>query len=443
MAEAASIDGSDVPVTSDGRRRYVLTLLLGAYTLSFLDRQVVTILAEPIKHDLHLQDWQLGVLTGLVFAIFYTSLGIPIAWLADRRSRPAIIAACMALWSAFTVLSGRAASFAPLLFARLGVGFGEAGCNPSSHSLIADIAPGDKRASALSFYSLGVPIGTLLGLGVGGLVADAYGWRAAFLLAGAPGLALSVLIFLTVREPRGRAGAGRTAQSLATYLTAMRELAGKRTFWLVAVAAGLMAFAGYAQQAFFSSFFLRNHGPALDALAAGVGLKSKGFLGLCIGSAVGGGGLAGTLLGGMLADRAAARDRRGYMTVPAIAAALAVPFTYLIFLVGDPLVALALIAVPSLLGTLWYGPVYATAQSVVRPQNRAMAAAILLFVLNLIGLGLGPLCVGALSTYLSKTLHYGDADGVRWALIISANITLASAWLFWLGRKTVREDVVS
>src|SRR5258706_12019253 len=193
------------------KHRYILLLLLGAYTLSFLDRQVVTILAEPIKVDLRLSDTQVGMLTGLAFAVFYTFLGIPIARLADRFSRPMIIAVSMTLWSAFTLLSGRAQNFAVMGIARLGVGFGEAGCNPCAHSLIADITPPEKRASALAFYSLGVPIGTILGLVLGGVIADAYGWRSAFLVAGAPGVGPSIVVLVAPCEapppPPGRAQA--------------------------------------------------------------------------------------------------------------------------------------------------------------------------------------------------------------------------------------------
>src|SRR5580704_789766 len=204
MVEAAAPPMDDVRAAAApleaGPRRYVLALLMIAYTLSFLDRQVLSILIEPIEKDLHIKDTQMGLLTGPVFVIFYTFLGIPIAWLADRRSRPVIITACLALWSAFTALSGVATSFVPLALARLGVGFGEAGCNPSSHSLIADISRPDQRASGLAFYSMGVPIGTLLGLAMGGLVADAWGWRAAFMVAAAPGLLMALIIVLTVKE---------------------------------------------------------------------------------------------------------------------------------------------------------------------------------------------------------------------------------------------------
>ena len=428
------------------KHRYILLMLLGAYTLSFLDRQVVTILAESIKKDLHISNLELGMLTGLAFAIFYTFLGIPIARLAERRSRPLIIAISMALWSGFTVLSGRATSFGVMALARLGVGFGEAGCNPCSHSMIADITPPEKRASALAFYSLGVPIGTMLGLVLGGVIADAYGWRVAFMVAGAPGLVLAVVIALTIKEPRSQVAADIQARALSmpSFQQTLKELRTKRTFWLIAVATGLLAFVGYGQGAFGAPFFLRVHGAEVASLARGFGLGPQGFLGIAGALSTGVGGLVGTWLGGFLADRAAARDKRAYMSVPAIAGLLSLPFIYLIYTVHNPAVALALGFIPALLNTLWYGPVYATAQSVVRPQSRATTAAILLFVLNMIGLGLGPMSVGALNDLLAGPMvGLGEIEGIRWAMILAGSVILISVALFWRARDTVREDIVS
>jgi predicted MFS family arabinose efflux permease len=441
---AAETPPAIAPVTGF-KHRYILLMLLGAYTLSFLDRQVVTILAESIKKDLGISNFQLGLLTGLAFAVFYTFLGIPIARLAERRSRPLVIAVSMALWSAFTVLSGKATSFAVMAFARLGVGFGEAGCNPCAHSMIADITPPERRASALAFYSLGVPIGSMLGLILGGVVADAYGWRTAFFVAGAPGLILAIIIALTIREPRSHLAAHIQARAVSTpsFLATLDELKGKRTFWLIAVAAGLLAFVGYGHAAFSAPFFLRVHGAQVADLAQRFGLGPMGLLGIAGALTSGVGGLVGTWLGGFLADRAAARDRRAYMSVPAIAGLLSLPFIFAIYLVDDAAIALAISFIPALLNTLWYGPVYATAQSVVSPACRATTAAILLFVLNLIGLGLGPISVGALNDLLANSFGMGQAEGVRWAILISALAVLISVALFWRARDTVREDIVS
>ena len=295
MAEAAApMDAAEAPAAplfDAGRRRYILVLLLIAYTLSYLDRQVLSILVEPVEHELHIQDGQMGLLTGPIFVIFYTFLGIPIARVADAKSRPLVIAASLTIWSAFTALSGRATGFLPLALARLGVGFGEAGCNPSAHSLIADISTPRQRASGLAFYSLGIPFGTMLGSALGGLMADAFGWRAAFLAAGLPGLILAVVIGLTVKEPRLKpaAGAPNLAGALAELVVVIRELSHKPTFWLVATAAGFLSFVGYGHLFFIQSFFLRNHGPELTHLASGFGLKAKGFLGVATGLMIGAG----------------------------------------------------------------------------------------------------------------------------------------------------------
>ncbi|HLZ83317.1 MAG TPA: MFS transporter [Caulobacteraceae bacterium] len=452
MDETLAVDavaGAIAPATptiAGLKHRYILLLLLGAYTLSFLDRQVVNILAESIKRDLKISNFQLGMLTGLAFATFYTFLGIPIARQADKRSRPLIIAGSMALWSGFTVLSGVAGSFAVMAVARLGVGFGEAGCNPCAHSMIADITPPERRGSALAFYSLGVPIGTILGLVLGGGVADAFGWRMAFMVAGAPGLILAGVIGLTVREPRSHLAAhvaarAVTARSLGHTL---RELGAKRSFWLMAVAAGLTAFVGYGHASFSTPFFLRVHGPEVAAIAHRLGLGPLVFLGIAGALTTGVGALIGTWTGGWLADKAAARDKRAYMSLPAIACLAIAPFIWFIYTVPGSVLALGLGLFPAVLGTLWYGPVYATAQSVVSPQSRATTAAILLFVLNLIGLGLGPMCVGALNDLLAgPAFGLGQAEGLRWALIISGMAFVAAAALFWLARDTVREDIIS
>jgi predicted MFS family arabinose efflux permease len=432
-----------------GARRYVLALLMAAYTLSFLDRQVLSILVEPIKNELKVSDAAMGLLTGPVFVIFYTFLGIPIAWLADRRSRPLIITVCLTLWSAFTALSGLAVGFVPLALARLGVGFGEAGCNPSSHALIADISTKEQRASGLAFYSLGVPIGTLVGLGMGGLVADAYGWRAAFMVAGLPGLALAALIALTVRDPRPHAplSAGALGQSLVQpfrdLADTVKALANKPSFWFAATATGFSAFVGYGLLFFNASFFLRCHGPELAQIAASFGLKSKGFLGLALGLVNGVGGFAGTVIGGWIADRAAAKDRRLFASVPAVAALIAVPAVFAIYLVPGVLTAVALLLIPNVALTIWYGSVYSTAQSVVAPHRRATAAALLLLILNLIGLGLGPTFLGAASDFLAKAEHLGAAEGLRWAMMVTGCFNLLAAGLFWMARRSVREDVVS
>ena len=296
--------------------RYAMGLLLGIYIVNFLDRQVVNILAEPIKNDLGLADWQLGLMSGLAFALFYTVLGVPIARAAERHNRPIIIAASVGAWSAFTALCGAAQNFVQLVLARIGVGVGEAGCTPPAHSLIADYVPKEKRASALAFYSMGTPLGGLFGLILGGLIADAFGWRWAFLVAGLPGVVFALLAWLTLKEPRKQLAAhARQVQAAQVSLReTLQALAGKPTFWCIAFAAAIKAFIGYGHAPFTASFFLRNHGDDIAGLAASVGdvlgyeLKSVGFLGIALGLMSGIGGTLGSWLGGL--DRRQVRRPR-------------------------------------------------------------------------------------------------------------------------------------
>jgi MFS family permease len=434
-----------------GVRTYALTLLLGIYIVNFLDRQVVNILAEPIKNDLGLSDAQLGLLSGLAFAVFYTFLGIPIARLAERKNRPIIISAAVAAWSGFTVLCGFAQNFTQLVLARIGVGVGEAGCTPPAHSLIADYVPKEKRASALAFYSMGTPIGGLLGLILGGLIADAYGWRAAFFVAGVPGILFAALAFFTLNEPRKQIAA-RAAQlqaASAGFGETVRELFRKPTFWFIALAAAIKAFIGYGHAPFTASFFLRNHTQEVAGLASSIGgalgyeLKSVGFLGLALGLMGGTAGAFGSILGGWIADKFGAKDLRAYMVAPAIASLVTIPIYITAITIDSAGIALCILTINGLLGTLWYGPVYATGQGVVPPHMRATTAAILLFIINLIGLGLGPLLVGMLSDHFAGPMGMGKGEGVRWALITSASFGVFAFAMFWLARRTIRRDTVS
>jgi MFS family permease len=429
-------------------RGYALGLLLLIYILNFVDRSVVNILAEPIKNDLGLADWQIGLMAGVAFAVFYTFLGLPIAQLAERHNRPLIISIALAVWSAFTALSGLAQNFTHLVLARIGVGVGEAGCTPPAHSLITDYVPRERRASALAFYSMGIPLGGLVGMAVGGIVADAYGWRAAFFVCGLPGLAVALLAAFTLVETRVAAATRNVTIKLDDFKVALATLALKRTFWLVAFAASIKAFIGYGHAPFTASFFLRNHPDEIAGLAAeaslwvGFEMKSVGFTGTALGLIAGTAGAVGALLGGFIADRFGARDLRAYVSVPAIAALITMPIYVFAVTTEYAALGLGVLAINAILGTLWYGPVYATAQSIVPPHMRATAAAILLFIINLIGLGLGPLAVGALSTMLSDVWEYGAAEGIRWALILATLPNIVAFGLFWWARKSIRDDIV-
>ncbi|MFI4974917.1 MAG: spinster family MFS transporter [Caulobacterales bacterium] len=427
-----------------GYRRYALGLLLVIYTLNFLDRQVVNILVEPIKHDLRLNDAEFGLIGGSAFAVFYTFLAIPIARAAERYSRPLILGGSLALWSGFTAVCGLTRTFPQLLAARLGVGFGEAGCVPSAHSMIADDTPQKDRSFALAFYSMGTPLGTLLGFAIGGIVADIWGWRTAFFVAGAPGLALALVAAFTLREPRRRLVARTVAKPpSASFAQTMAYLFKTPTFWLVSFAAAISAFGGYGQNAFIAAFYLRNHAAEVAHLAAAVGLQSKGFLGLGLGVVGGLSGAFGSVLGGRLTDLAGARNIRAFATLPAIAGLLWAPFYVMAILAPSARLSIGLLIFPSILGTFWYGPIYGTVQSVVPPQMRATAAALLLFIINIIGLGLGPWCFGLFSDYLAGPLGMGSAVSIKLTLVISAAVALPSITLLVMARRTITRDIVS
>jgi MFS family permease len=443
MTDVTAAPAAQPVPLSKGYTRYALGLLLVIYIFNFLDRQVVNILAEPIKQDLNLKDWQLGMMSGFAFAVFYTVLGVPIARLAETRNRGLIIASALAAWSGFTVLCGQAQNFLQLCLFRIGVGVGEAGCTPPAHSLISDYVPKEKRASALAFYSMGVPLGSLLGMAMGGVIADAYGWRIAFLVAGAPGLILAVLAAFTLRETRSRLAADVAAARAdqPSFGESMRHLAGKRTFWLLAFAAAIKSFISYGHAPFTASFFLRNHGEEVSGLASGFGLQSVGFLGLAIGLISGICGALSSITGGWIADKVGARDVRNILIAPALAVSISVPAFIAAMLADSAVVALALLMIPYLLNYFWYGPVYSTAQSIVPPNMRATSAAVLLFIVNLIGLGLGPLLVGVLSDVYAEGMGLGVAEGVRWSLITASLFGLLSGALFWMARKSIKSDL--
>lgn len=429
------------------KSRYPLTILFLIYTLNFLDRQIVNILAEPIKQDLQLADWQLGSLTGLAFAIFYATLALPIARYAERHDRVMIISAATVVWSFFTALCGMAGNFLHLFLARIGVGVGEAGCTPASHSLISDYATREKRASALATFSLGIPVGSLLGMAVGGLVADSFGWRAAFLVVGVPGILLGVLAFFTLPEPRRSADKKIEIVPSPGLRDTLRELRRNRTYIRMIVAMSAMAFVTYGHYAFLGSFFLRNHESGLAEFSQqldnqfGLSLGPVGFMGLALGLVLGIFGAAGTWLGGQLTDRGVRTDVRAYATIPAVAAVLLPVAMVAPLIVSDVLVALLLLCIPMVLQSIYYGPIFASVQSLVEPRTRATAAAILLFFANLIGLGLGPLSVGLLSDIFGHSM--GSAEGIRMALIVSAFVYLVAALAFFMARRTMQEDLVS
>jgi len=417
------------PTPAPDSKRYrwtVLVMLTLVYTFNFIDRQILVILQEPIKADLGLSDAQLGLLTGFSFALVYVTAGIPIAWLADRANRRNIVAASLAFWSLMTALSGLVQNFGQLLAARLGVGVGEAGGSPPSHSMISDYFPPSSRGTALSFYSMGIYIGVLFGFAAGGWIAENFGWRNAFFVIGIPGILYALAVLWIVKEPqRGRFDpAGAPPQSsLSETLAGLRR---RPTFWYLSVGCAFTAFISYGNGNFMPSFLMRNHGMSLAEVGAILGLIS----GLS--------GATGTFLGGFLADRLATRDIRWYIWIPIFGGLSAmIPAYYTLF--GDNTTLIVAAMIPSqILSALYLGPCIATCHNLVSPGMRAMASAILFFVLNLIGLGLGPLTVGILSDLFAQP--FGE-NNLRYAMATALTIGFMGIYFLWMGTHSLNRDL--
>ena len=428
LSEGAPPQSSESTATpvSNGYRRYVLVLLTLVYALNFIDRQILVILQESIKVDMDLSDSQLGLLTGFAFAIFYVSVGIPIARWADVGNRRNIVSLAVAVWSGMTALSGFTQNFWQLLLARIGVGVGEAGGSPPSHSMISDYYPVEKRGSALSFYSTGVYLGILFGFLIGGWINSEFGWRVAFFVVGVPGFLVALLVRLTIREPVRGGLEGRALEAPATFGETLRALKNFGSFKLFAIAAGLNAFSSYGIGNFTPSFLIRSHG--FTSLEVGTSLALI----------TGIGGALGTYMGGVLADRYGANDKRWYLWISGIPAACSVPLMLTAVFVGDPRLALGFLFFATMLGAFYLGPTIAISHTLVSPSMRAMASAILFFILNLIGLGLGPLVVGMISDLLAPA--YGS-ESLRYALGIVSFVNLISAAFFFLAARKLLADL--
>ncbi len=416
-----------------GYRSYVLILLTVVYAFNFIDRQILVILQEPIKADLGLSDSQLGLMTGFAFAVFYVVCGIPIARWAERSSRSNIIAIALALWSGMTALSGSVQSFGQMLLARIGVGVGESGGSPPSHSIISDIYPPEKRASALSIYSTGVNLGILAGFLLGGWIGEYFGWRIAFVVVGLPGILLAILVKFTLKEPkRGLSESADTNKAKSndeapSIRDAAKFLFSRRSFVHLAIATGLQAFSGYGVGNWLPSFFIRLHDMSVGEVGTWMALIGGGV------------GFCGALLGGFICDRLSQRDRRWLLWVPAIAGLLSMPMTLMVFWTENATVAMLLYVLPTLLYYMYLGPCIAAAHSLVGLRMRALTSAILFLVLNLIGLGLGPLAIGVTSDLLSASM---GADSLRYALtIFSAIIPVWAFFHYMKAASYLRADI--
>jgi MFS family permease len=414
-----------------GYRNFVLGLLTVVYVFNFLDRQIVNILGDAIVRDLGLSDTQFGMLSGIAFAAIYATLGMPIARWADASVRRNIIALAVAVWSSMTALCGAAQNFWQLFLARAGVGVGEAGGSPPAHSIISDIFPPHKRATALSIYSLGIYGGVLVGYVAGGYLASEFSWRVAFVVVGLPGLLLALMVrFLVHEPPRGLAEA-RSDVVPASFTEVLDILWVRKTFRHIALGCALHAFVTYGLSAFLPIFLIRVHAMPIEQIGAILGLVA------------GIGGLLGTYGGGFLSDRLANRfdDSRWHIWVPLISTIVAIPFYWFSLLVANTGVAAAVTwFIPSVIGGMYLGPCLSMTHGLVGLRMRAQASAILFFVLNLIGLGLGPMMTGMLSDSLRP--EFGD-QSIRYALAAMVLVNLWCAGHYYLATRTLREDLAS
>jgi sugar phosphate permease len=412
------------PKAGNGYRYLVVGLLAVVYTFNFLDRQIVAILGKAISTELHLTKTQFGLLGGTAFAIFYTVCGIPVAWLSDRRNRIWIMSAACALWSIFTALCGTAHGFTQIMLYRMGVGVGEAGGSPPSYSVISDYFPPKERGFGLAIYSLGVPLGSMIGAFAGQRIAAAYSWRVAFYAVGLPGVLIALLLLLIVREPRRGAldafAAGAEAHDAAPPMwTAVAAFFADRTLVLTAVSSALSAFVGYAALIWnpqFLQIVKDMPGPRIgDVYALTLGVT----------------GVIGTMGSGWLVDRLSRHDRRWFAWLPAIAFLVSIPCWIGMLWAPTWQLTMLFLAGPLLLNTIYLAPALAVVQNAVVPARRTMSGAVLLFVLNLVGLGAGPVFVGRIADAMEPahgkaSIAYGFAALIP-IIVITVGAHLASA----------------
>ncbi len=407
-------------------RNYVLSVLAFGYLLNAFDRSILGILLEPIKLEFGVSDTALGLLGGIAFAAFYSTLGIQLALWADRSNRRNVLALSICVWSAMTVLCGFSTTFVLLLLARIGTAIGEAGGSPPSHALISDYFSPQRRGTALAIYALGAPTGAMLGGLLGGIGNEMFGWHVTFMLAGLPGLLLAPLVLFTVAEPRPAVVAQPQVQA-PPFSEIVDYLWQRRSFRHLCLACALHATTIYGTGAFNASFLIRSHGwntTDIGQLFAVMGVA----------------GIAGTFIGGIVADRCSLRwnDPRWYLWVCGGATVLMVPFIGLSYLGSGTLMMMSAFTIGGLLATAFFGPSFAATQALAAPRMRAVTASILIFIKTMIGMGIGPFVIGRASDMLAPV--YGG-HSLRYALLLAAVFNIWSAWHFFLSAKYLRADL--
>src|SRR5450631_1867664 len=392
-----------VRLARPGKAAWVaLAILCSVYALNFLDRQLLSILAKPIQDDLHVTDGQIGRISGFYFALFYCLIAIPVGWVADRANRVRVLAFACALWSAATVACGLTSTYPQLVVARMSVGVGEAGGVPPSYALISDYFPSGRRGVALGLYNLGPPIGQALGVAFGASIAAVYSWRTAFISLGAVGILAAVVVLLFVKEPRrggldqAAAGQSNADEAPPPFWTTCSMFFRRRVLLLVALASGATQFVTYAVLNFTTLFLMREKGMTLKEVAL--------YYAILIGIAI----TAGIYTSGRLIDRLTPISKRAYAYIPALALLLAIPFFVGFAWAPRWPLALAFLAVPTYLNYFYLSPAVALVQEAVQPNRRVLSGALLLLVMNLIGLGLGPTYLGAVSDHFRRS-HPGNS----------------------------------
>ena len=427
-------DATTNPALKPGYRNLVLALLVIVYTFNFLDRQILGILKDSIQVELGLTDTQVGVMGGIAFALLYSILGIPIAWLADRASRSWIMTTALTLWSGFTVACGYAGSFWSLFLMRMGVGVGEAGGVAPAYSLIADYFPPKQRARALAVFSFGIPIGMALGILLGGLIAAHINWRTAFIVVGVAGLVIAPIFKLLVKDPE-RGGLDRAEGVAAPVVKpkappfgqVLKTVLPKPSFWLLAFGAASSSVCGYGVAFWLPTFFQRSLGLTLTETS----IYSSAITLV--------GGIIGLFLGGLLADRFGGRSKGAYPMVPAIAFLIALPFFYLSLNAPNLAMAFPLFLVPTALNLAWLGPIVTAVQHLAPASMRTTASALFLLINNLVGIALGTYYFGFASDLLRP--QFGD-ESIRWAIYSGGAFYLIAAVLLLLGSRTLKRDWV-
>ena len=437
MESKASADTVDAGFPGFGTkpyRAYVLAVLFVIYGINLLDRGLVGLLQEKIKPEFGLSDFELGLLGGPAFALCNTLAGLPMARLAERFNRVGVLATCVALWSAMTALCGVAISYPMMLLARFGVGIGEAGCLPPAQSILADYFPANKRAAANSIFLTSLPVGAILGGAIGGVVGDLYGWRMAFVILGIPGIIIALISVLTVKDPPR----GGLATETPKFGAALKAIMGKASFWHIAIATGLVNFVAVGNGQYLVSFVMREHHISLTQV------------GLITGPLVGGWTAISVIIIGRILNNLAEKDRAWLARWPGIGVALGVPISIAAYMAPSIYIMIPLQMLGVLCTNTYLISLYTTAQGIVEPRMRATAVAMVIMVINMLGYGLGPPVIGALSDFmkdhvvafgLSDAAHAG-AQGLRYALVCGCLVNFWAAAHYLIGSTKLKKDWV-